>query len=393
MGGNQDQERESQITQVDFKNNADIAGDVIGGNQQNTTHNTTNNYYFQSSDPSEVIPFAPAVQGKSARKGLEALADLIANTKVRDVVITFQTEFRASCEQIEILSAYKNWHDELHKLEFQCYRVIESPIERLLRDIQDDLAIEELENHIWSLQQIIKQIEQIAAESCLISSINSQIKDLKAIESDLNSGLERCDCKRLKKAKRSLYRILGTPRSRVNDYLIATAQALRLPALVGAITHIRDSIQNNLLDQNLDQDKLSAFQSGALDLEQLEKSLAWQIQTHDRWQEIDIELHRIEGDIEGDLEELELSWKDIRGMIEGQLDALDEAKVASFCKNAERLEQALQTQNPAKISRYFRLIRRDASQHFDWIDANLKRLCTELRRVGEPLNSVLELLQ
>ncbi len=393
MSVNPDDSQKSQDVGVGFQDDASVIGDVVGRDLNKTTIH--HHYHYPPSDqaPAEVLPFAPAAQGKSTRKGIQALAELISDPKVRDIVVAFRTEFQASCEQIEVLSAYKDWHDQLHKLEFQCYGVIGSPVQRLLKDIEDDLALEELENCIWVLQQIIKQIEQIANQSCLMSSINSQIKDLKGIEINLNIGIEESDPKYFKKAIRSMYRILGTPRSRVNDHLIATAEALRLPALVTAITQIRDSIQEQSSDWELNPDKLSEFQTGTIALEQLEQNLTVQIQSHDRWQEIDIELHRIEGDLEGDLEELELSWLDIKGIIESQYDFLEQTKIESFRRDGDRLEQAIKAQNPGKINRYFRLIRRQAGLHFDEIDTNLRRLCSELRRVGDPLNSVLKMLQ
>lgn len=393
MSVNPDDSKKSQDVGVGFQDDASVIGDVVGRDQNKTTIH--HHYHFPPSDqaPAEVLPFAPAAQGKSARKGIQALEELISDSKVRDIVVAFRIEFQASCEQIEVLSAYKDWHDQLHKLEFQCYGVIWSPVQRLLKDFEDDLALAELDNCIWQLQQIIKKIEKIAAHSCLISSINSQIKDLKGIEIDLNTGVEQSDPKCLKKAIRSMYRILGTPRSRVNDHLITTAQALRLPSLVTAITKIRDSIQEQSSNWELDLDKLSEFQTGTIALEQLKQSLTWVIPTHDRWQEIDIELHRIEGDLEGDIEELELSWLDIKGIIESQYDYLEQTKIESFCRDGARLEQAIKAQNPAKINRSFRLIRRLAGLHFDEIDGSLRRLCSELRRVGEPLNSVLKMLQ
>lgn len=365
---------------------AKFGNDLVAGNKY-----TTHNYYLQSSGQTLEI------QGKSVRKGLQALAELIADSEVRDLVVAFRTEFQVSCEHIEILSAYKDWHDELHKLEFQCFRVIWSPIERLLKDIEDELALEELEDQILSLQQITDNIEKIATQSCLIERVNeqiqSQIKELKGIESDLNAGIDNSEPRRLRKARLSLYRILGTPRSRVNDRLIEAARSLRLSALVQAISSIRDSIQNQLCDRQIDLDKLSEFEEGNFHLEELEKSLSWQIKNHDRWQEIDIELHRIEGDIEGDPEDLELSWLDIKKIIEREYSSLEKSQVEFFCKTAKTLEQALHDQNSAKIRRYFQKIRWKASQHFDEIDVNLKRCCVELRHIGEPLNSVFKMLQ
>jgi len=338
------------------------------------------------------MPFDPAFQGKSARKGLQALAELMTNTQVRDVVVAFRTDFQASCEQIEVLSSYKDWHDELHKLEFQCYRVIKFPVERLLKNVEDELALEELENYILVLQQIIKQMEQIVVQSCLMSSIDAQIKDLKKIETDLKTGAEQLDQKRLEKATHSMYRLLGTPRSRVNDHLIATAQALRLPALVKAITNIWDNIQEQLSDCEFDPGKFSVFKDGTIELQHLEQNLTFQIKNHHHWQEIDIELRGIETNLKGDMEELKLSWLYIKKIIENQYDFLDKSTLKSFCKNAEHLEQAIEAQKDAEIKRYFRRIHREASIHFSKIDSKLKELCSKLRHLGKNLNSVLQIL-
>ena len=224
-------------------------------------------------------------------------------------------DFQASCEQIELLSSYKDWHDELHKLEFQCYRVIKFPVECLLKNVEDELALEELENYILVLQQIIKQMEQIVVQSCLMSSIDAQIKDLKKIETDLKTGAEQLDQKRLEKATHSMYRLLATPRSQVNDHIIATAQALRLPALVKAITNISD-IQEQLSDCEFNSGKFSVFKDGTIELQHLEQDLTFEIKNHHHWQEIDIELRRIETNLKGDMEELKLSWLYIKKIIE-----------------------------------------------------------------------------
>ena len=335
--------------------------------------------------------FAPAVKGKSAIKGSQVLPELMTNTQVRDVVIAFRTDFQASCEQIELLSSYKDWHDELHKLEFQCYRVIKFPVECLLKNVEDELALEELENYILVLQQIIKQMEQIVVQSCLMSSIDAQIKDLKKIETDLKTGAEQLDQKRLEKATHSMYRLLATPRSQVNDHIIATAQALRLPALVKAITNISD-IQEQLSDCEFNSGKFSVLKDGTIELQHLEQDLTFEIKNHHHWQEIDIELRRIETNLKGDMEELKLSWLYIKKIIENQYDFLDKSTLKSFCKNAEHLEQAIEAQKDAEIKRYFRRIHREASIHFSKIDSKLKELCSKLRHLGKNLNSVLQIL-
>lgn len=51
----------------------------------------------------------------------EALPDFSKIQEVQNEVIRFRTDFKAASEQIEVLSAYKDLHDLLHNLRYQCY--------------------------------------------------------------------------------------------------------------------------------------------------------------------------------------------------------------------------------------------------------------------------------
>ena len=88
-----------------------------------------------------------------------------------------------------------------------------------------------------------------------------------------------------------------------------------------------------------------------------------------------------------------MSWPELKIMVESQYRNLRDKWALSLSKDSESLESAVNSQDTAQVKRSFRSFRRLASYRFYRVDFNLKEICGELRRVGEPLNSVLQMLQ
>jgi hypothetical protein len=59
---------------------------------------------------------------------------------------------------------------------------------------------------------------------------------------------------------------------------------------------------------------------------------------------------------------------------------------------ADRLDTALASSDPVKIRHFFRRFRRQMGDRFYRVDIDLKRLCDDLRKVGEPLSSLLQMI-
>jgi hypothetical protein len=187
-----------------------------------------------------------------------------------------------------------------------------------------------------------------------------------------------------------LNRVLAIQPSRINTNLNSAARTLRLPTLVSAMKFIFDKLARS----NLDRDKIRQFQEGVEVLAELNERLIALVNGHDYWQELDLELRRIEGNLEKYSIELEMSWPDLKA----RTDVLFAGEIrdpwtVAFEQDGQNLDLALNAQNPAKIKRYFRMYRRRASDRFYRVDASLKRLCEELREVGEPLASVLRIIE
>lgn len=151
-------------------------------------------------------------------------------------------------------------------------------------------------------------------------------------------------------------------------------------------------VRDNLTHCELDPEKTSQFKDGVEALANLERSLTVLVRTHNDWQELDLELRRIEANLEQDIFELEMSWLDLKAMAESLCNSSIDEWALSFKKDSENLDSAIAAQNPAKVKRYFRSYRRRAGDRFYRVDVELKRLCGNLRIVGEPLASVLRMI-
>ncbi|MBF2046884.1 MAG: hypothetical protein IGS54_05860 [Elainella sp. C42_A2020_010] len=88
-----------------------------------------------------------------------------------------------------------------------------------------------------------------------------------------------------------------------------------------------------------------------------------------------------------------MSWPDLKERTEALFDPTADQWTLAFQQDSQNLDAALHAKNPAKIKRYFRMYRRRASERFYQVDVTLRRLCEELREVGEPLASVLRMIE
>ena len=179
-------------------------------------------------------------------------------------------------------------------------------------------------------------------------------------QTELKNAIENIDKRQLKKAICLLNRVLAIQPSRINTSLNTAAKALRLPTLVQTLTKIRDKLINN----NLDAEKIEEFRIGVAALIELERTLTELIESHDRWQEIDLELKRIQATLDKDTFELELFWLDLKAMVEVQYLNSEEEWALCLRKEAENLDEAITDKNSTKIRRYF----------FSWLSVTFCRI-------------------
>jgi hypothetical protein len=334
----------------------------------------------------EELKLAHSEYGESVSRGLDALADLMEISEVKEAVFTFRADFQAASNQIDVIANYKALHDVLHTLEFQCYGVI-VPITKGFP--KNDNDVEQLMSHEMTLQDLLTELQAIIARETIANSEIQWLADLQKAQTELNKAIEDLEAKALRRTILLLNRVLATQPDRINTKLIEATRALRLPDLVEAMQFIAEK----LADTGLNSTKLEQFEQGVAVLSTLNQRLTALVIGHDYWQTFDRELRRIESTLSQDLMELEMFWPDLQDQANNLLDANADDWTKDFQKDSQNLDTAIQAQNPAKIRGCFRRYRRRASQRVFQVDVTLKRLCEELRDVGGPLALVLKILE
>jgi hypothetical protein len=215
------------------------------------------------------------------------------------------------------------------------------------------------------------------------------IDDIGLTRADLRTAIDTLDEKILKKVIWRLNRLLATQPARINALLNHAARALRLPTLLDALVRVCE----HLTSLNLETDRVSSFQAGVGALDGLDRALSLLVDKHDRWQALDIELRRIEASMDHDLLEIEMSWPDVKLRTEEIFVLYPGEWTSALKQESDALNEALSINNPAKVRRSFRSYQRRATNHFYQVDIELKALCGNLRQIGIPLASVLEIIQ
>jgi hypothetical protein len=323
--------------------------------------------------------------GDMVDQGLNSLAELLQSPAVRDRVTTFRADFEAANQQLDVLIQYKDLHDALHELQFRCYNVI---VREAPHFPDDALGVDNLLNYEVTLQNIVARLEPYIGQSVIPASELSWLADIRQAQNHLNNAVTQLDREALKRAVWLLKRVIALQPSSINQRLNATARALRLGALIEALT----AIQVALSSLPLDRARVAQFESGVAALRSLDARLTTLVEAHNRWQTVERMLSRIEDVMAYDLTELEFSWPDVQMRVNALCQDSQEEWVTLLAADGSSLSHALSAQNPALVHRCFQRYRQRAGHRFYQVDILLKTHCEELRKVGEPIASVLKIL-
>jgi len=335
-------------------------------------------------DPSPVSKLGEETS-RSAREGLEALIELMDDRQVQADVVSFEAIFETSCKQIDSLACYKDLHDLLHTLQFRCYNYLNAVLQNA-RKSPDDLSVwDNVFEYESTLQDIMVGLRKYTEDETLHALVpwtRSLVDNLK----NLFQAITKCDPQLIALTLRPINQILYVQPVLINTRLNEAARALPLPSLVRALTGLHEKLDRAQVKPRT----LAKFKEGLGSLSKLHVELASLIREHDKWQEIDIELRRIEATIGQDLFELELSWPDLKTRTQPSKIVDEWAQLLS--NDMAKLSESLATNDLNKTRHYFVRYRSRIGTRFYHVDTTLKDLCSNLRRVGEPLTALLELM-
>ena len=355
--------------------------DVNGISAVSRDANVAGGNIIQAAEGATIILGAPA----EAVGGLTALRELMQRSSdVRNAVIEFQTDFGMAREQVDQLGDYKDLHDLLHRLQFSCYNGI---VQEAAHFPHGEDTLDILTNHMLNLENILDELKMVASRSSMPKPELRWIDEVEQMDADLRAAIDGQDEKKLRNVIARMNRLLATHPARINALLNHAAGALRLPALWSALRRVC----NDLNSVNLDPEKVKAFQTGVDALDKLDKALSGLVEEHDRWQTLDVELRLIEASVSRDPDQLEMAWPDVKQKTEPLYISSTAPWARALKQESDTVDEALSSNNPVNIRRGFRNYQRRANNRFYQVDLELKELCGNLRQIGTPLASVLEM--
>ena len=331
-------------------------------------------------------PPPPSTATATSAAGLQALRALIADPAVAvdSVAGRFAADLAAASRHIVVLSDYKDLHDALHNLHFQCYNFL------LLESRRDDPAAIKWDGLLPAegiLQQIITTTGGAVTRGSLPPEETAFLDELQTASAELTAALEADDPVPLKKATRRIERVLAIQPSRINLRLLDTARELPLEPLESGLR----KILGQLTGADLASPEGQRFAAGVEALTRLRTELQALCDEHNAWQEIDSEMRRIEAQLSTDLGDLEFSWESLRKKIAALCVPTTKGPwAAELNEEIQKLDSTLAAGLAPKITQAFRRCYSKAGARFYNVDFALKSLCDELRKVGAELDQILK---
>jgi hypothetical protein len=320
---------------------------------------------------------------RSAGEGMQVLAKLMNDPAVQTSVAVYAADFATSSTQIEVLGRYKDLHDSLHNLQFECYNYIQETVRAAKKDetIWDNVI-----QYGVTIRRIIADLVRCTTYDqfeAFKPSVTTLIDNLRL----LLGAVQACDEQRIEAVLKPISRILSTLPSRINERLAEAARAARLPQLVAALTKVRQNLDKLAIDSA----RREKFENGLKALSDLNANLVCQIESHSKWQDIDVDLRLIEVGIERDFAELDSTWPELKRKVSELCADTSESWAADLTDVSQRLEEAISSNDPTKIRRCFHSYRSTMGYRFYEVDYTLKELCGKLNRVGDPLKTIWEM--
>lgn len=342
-------------------------------------------------DPTASVPAAPPPLVSSTKdhsntvlvsKSFVSLMRLLARPDMHTAVVSFQTDFQAASNQIDLMNDFKLVHDLFQELENR-YFLIQNDERRLPADDMawDSIAINEPE-----LQGKISDLRAVTQRETFAKDDTRWITQLDKASESIRTSVEEFDLEELKKGTGLLYRVLNRTPSRINAQLVSTATALRLDALEQAMQTISTNLANS--DLSLD-NVVDEIQNGVAALGGLDNRLNALVREHNAWQEVDDELRRVEASLNQNADELDDAWFDLEPMLRALTANETDEWAVGLNDVVDKLTEALKEQAVVTVRRLFRRFQSQVRRRFRQVDLELLTLCQDLQRIGESLDLLL----
>lgn len=326
-------------------------------------------------------------------QGLQALNHLIPhNPAVRHELVGLRSQLEAISAQIRLLSHYKEMHDLLHRLEFECYKTLVNTAPRFPAEPQ---AGREIRRYRIKLEGVLADLRTTAQGAAAAMLEMSWIEPLLPLPARIDEALQSGLPEPLIEAIDTLKLELDIQPARLNYQLFGAASALRLGDLATAMR----AVHGQLAGAGPATEFSLAVQAGADKLEVLNEALTQLVNDHNAWQDVEGRLRREEALARQDadagraLSAFRKAWPQLKQRTDRLCQTRPPAAVARFIRLSQSLEAGYKDAAPGALYDLLFEFCEYASELFLQVDVDLRAMCGELRTVGERLAETLRRLE
>ncbi|HYH07983.1 MAG TPA: toll/interleukin-1 receptor domain-containing protein [Thermoanaerobaculia bacterium] len=326
------------------------------------------------------------VRTRPVGEGLRTMSELISAGHVREKLLEYELRFNTIVGLIHRLDAFKSVHDQLHHVQLHVYEAILRDAPRIA---DDDTAVDAIDYYSNDLQRAIGTLREIDARPMFENMRMAWIDTLAEAQKALAVAVKARDEKGVRGAARLLNRVLANEPARIDARLGEAAANLELEAVIDALSFVCRTGR----ELGMAAEKVLSLEHARDVMEALEENLGILVRGHRLWQDVEVEMRRIETNISAkDASELEISWSDLLKMVT-VLWASPGDWVQPLRDDARSVDEAIAAGDPAQMNRFFVRFRKKANTRFFTVDTNLKEQCEELGTIGRPLAEVVEALK
>jgi hypothetical protein len=301
---------------------------------------------------------------------------------------TFKDDFQQCVGQIQLLSARKELHDQLHELQFKFF----IPVSDLLAGSSltaDNQLLSIVREHSFTLSEICDTLRVIASRTppgsdrpLLPRNELSWIEDVAKARNLIEVGMRDFDLVPLRTAVQAVRRVLAVWPSRINAKLNENARELALADLAGTLQEL--CTKSSTFAQRLG-DKIAK-------LRELHVQISELAALHDDWQTFDDEMRLLEATLNQSMKDIADTWPGLKEKAKTLYAENSETWAKRLAFFEGEMDRAVQAQDLASAQRCFIRLRSAARDRFYLADQNLKNGCQDLERVGGPIGTILEVV-
>lgn len=328
----------------------------------------------------------------ASKEMFHGLRELMASPKIKAFVAEQGPKLMAADEALQVLVAYKDVHDRLHDLQFQCYNYIVQEARRA----EDQIEWRLLDQPKKDLQGIIDSLAAAAKHSAMADENFSWLDQLTEAQERLTKAYDELSLSPLIEAGQKIKTILEMRPPIFDTKLCAVAKTLPLDDLQEALSKIEGKLSRTALAREAG----VKFSAGVQALPELSRSLQMLTTEHGRWQVIATMLWSINALIDQDLKELQKNWARLRDRL-GKLCAENSSPWAvTIMAAAGKLDGLLQQPVPedtkerrrweTKVRQSYQSCSNDGETRFYQVDVSLLELCHQLRGIHTALGETLQ---